>query len=104
MNNQVILIGRLVKQPTQGDNHITLAIPRSFKNSEGEYETDFIHVLIQGAIQENVIEYCCKGDLIGVRGRLTGVNEDDGDGHYTYKMELVADKITYLAAKKREEI
>ncbi len=48
MLNQVTLVGRLVKDPTlqKSENgnelaYITLAIPRSYKNVEGEYETDF---------------------------------------------------------------
>lgn len=48
MLNQAVLIGRIVKEPelrkTESGRHvsnITLAVPRSFKNSNGEYETDF---------------------------------------------------------------
>ena len=48
MLNQLIVIGRLVKDPElkkteTGKNvaNITLAVPRSYKNQEGEYDTDF---------------------------------------------------------------
>ena len=48
MLNQVVLVGRLVKDPelVETENNkkisrITIAIPRSFKNMNGEYETDF---------------------------------------------------------------
>ena len=46
--NQAVLIGRIVKDPelknTEKGNvaNITLAVPRSFKNQNGEYDTDFI--------------------------------------------------------------
>ena len=48
MLNQVVLVGRLVRNPelrmTENRKNvttITLAIPRSFKNMNGEYDTDF---------------------------------------------------------------
>ena len=49
MLNQAVLVGRIVKEPelkiTESGkkvSNITLAVPRSFKNSNGEYDTDFI--------------------------------------------------------------
>lgn len=103
MNNQIILIGRLVQNPREGDSRVTLAIPRNYKNIDGEYETDFIDVTIKGTIQTNVLEYCRKGDLIGIRGSIEGKNIDDGDGHYTRTMELVADRVTFLSARKEND-
>ena len=51
MLNQAVLVGRLVKDPelheTESGNKvtsITLAVPRNFKNVNGEYDTDFILV------------------------------------------------------------
>ena len=51
MLNQTVIVGRLVKEPElrQTENgtkvtNITLAVPRSYKNVDGEYETDFIFV------------------------------------------------------------
>lgn len=48
MLNQVVLVGRLTKDPEVNKtdsnkhySHITLAVPRSFKNMNGEYDTDF---------------------------------------------------------------
>ena len=48
MLNQIVLVGRLTREITvhKSDNGvkvatIPLAIPRSFKNSEGFYDTDF---------------------------------------------------------------
>lgn len=49
MLNQLVLVGRLVRKPElkESENekkyaHITLAVPRSFKNMNGEYDTDFL--------------------------------------------------------------
>lgn len=47
MLNQAVLVGRIVKEPEIKEtergkvSNITLAVPRSFKNSNGEYDTDF---------------------------------------------------------------
>ena len=51
-------------------SNLTLAVPRSYKNSEGEYETDFIPCVLWQGIAENVVNYCKKGDLVGVKGRV----------------------------------
>lgn len=73
MLNQIVLVGRLVKdlvlkETEQGKKRsfITLAIPRSFKNAEGSYDTDFIDCILWDGIAKNTAEYCKKGDVIGV--------------------------------------
>lgn len=97
MLNQTVLVGRLVESPAIEKNKetrgtkIKLAIPRSYKNTEGEYDTDFITCLVWGGIAENVTEYCKKGDLIGVKGRL---EQQDSN------VVVVAEKITFLSSKK----
>jgi single-strand DNA-binding protein len=104
MLNQIVLVGRLVKNMENGDEYITLACPRSYKNAEGVYETDFIDCKVYNNIASNAAEYCKKGDIIGVKGRLQSTTHDDGDGHYTKKMEVVAEKITFLSSKHSEDI
>ena len=49
MMNQFCCVGRLVSDPEKqtsenGKSYLnfTLAVPRSYKNADGEYETDFI--------------------------------------------------------------
>ena len=77
MVNQIILVGRLVKTPevvtTESDknmSYITLAIPRSYKNENGEYDIDFLDCVLWNSVAENTSEYCKQGDVIGVRGRV----------------------------------
>lgn len=84
-------------------SNITLAVPRSYKNSNGEYETDFIDCVLWTGIAENTVEYCRKGDLVGLKGRVqTRVfeTEDEKKRHVT---EVVAEKITFLSNKKTED-
>ena len=70
MLNQIILVGRLTKNivVNKSDNGVkvatlSLAIPRSFKNSEGLYDTDFIDCVMFDNIAKNTAEYCNKGDI-----------------------------------------
>ena len=109
MTNQVFIIGRLVRDPKLEElesgkkvSTITLGVSRSYKNAEGVYETDFIDCTLWHGIAENTCEYCRKGDLVGVKGRLETVIEDDGDGHYTKKeLRIIADKVTFLSSTPR---
>ena len=59
MLNQFMLVGRITKIE-QGK--VVVAIPRSYKNNEGIYDTDIVPVTIKGNIEENTREYCSKGD------------------------------------------
>ena len=105
MINQVIIVGRLVKKPMVEENengkkvcNITLAVPRSYKNAEGIYETDFIKCTLWNVIAENTAEYCEKGDLIGVKGRLeTSVYEKENGEKYRIT-SVVAEKISFLSS------
>lgn len=109
MLNQIVIVGRLVRSPelrkTEGGKNvtnITLAVPRSYKNTKGEYETDFVDCVLWTGVAETTTEYCKKGDLLGIKGRIqTRVFEkDDIKKHIT---EVVAEKVTFLSSKKKEE-
>lgn len=108
--NQIILVGRLVKTPEvitteSGKNmsYITLAIPRSYKNENGEYDTDFLDCVLWNSVVENTSEYCKQGDVIGVKGRVQSRMIEDEDGNNYKKIEIVAEKVTFLSSKKEEE-
>lgn len=60
MLNQTVIVGRLVREPELRETengtkvtNITLAVPRSYKNVDGEYETDFISCVLWKGIAEN---------------------------------------------------
>lgn len=104
MLNNAVIVGRIVQDPElketeKGGKHanIVLAVPRSFKNSNGEYETDFINCTLWRGIAESTTEYCKKGDLVGVKGRIQTNNYQDSDGNKRYSTELVAEKVTFLS-------
>lgn len=103
MLNQVILVGRLTSdiKVVKDDNGakyavITLAIPRSFKNAEGEYDTDFISTIAYDNIATNTAEYISKGDIVGVKGRTAKSSQDS-------ELQIIAEKVTFLSKSKSEE-
>lgn len=109
MLNKVIQIGRLTKDAdlkytTNGTAvaRFTLAVQRNFSNANGEYEADFIQVVVWRKLAENVATYTGKGSLVAIDGRLqTGSYEKDGRTVRT--TEVVADNVKFLDSKKKEQ-
>ena len=98
MLNQIILVGRMVEEielkkdeSERVHAECVLAIPRSYKNDLGMYDTDFIPVKIFGGVAENTSNFCNKGDIIGIRGRIENNNNE---------LIIIADKVTFLSSRK----
>ena len=109
MLNQSVIVGRVVRDPelnqTENGNkvtNLTLAVPRSYKNVNGEYDTDFISCVLWKGVAENTAQYVKKGDLVGVKGRLQ-TRTIEAEDHNEHIMELVAEKVTFLSNKRQEE-
>ena len=105
MLNQIVLVGRLVQDPEIKElengvktSYITLAVSRSYKNTDGIYETDFIPCLLYKGIAENTAEYCKKGDLLGIKGRIQTKQEENKN-----IIEIVAERVTFLSNRKETE-
>lgn len=110
MLNQLVVIGRLVRDPElrkteNGKNvtNITLAVPRSYKNPNGEYDTDFIDCVLWSTVAESTTEYCKKGDLLGVKGRIQTRKIETEDEKTKQVTEVVAEKVTFLSSRKQKE-
>lgn len=110
MLNQTIIVGRLVKDPEMKELengskvvNLTLAVQRSYKNSQGEYETDFIDCTLWNAVAQNTTEYCKKGDVIGVKGRVETNMYENSKGEKQKSTQIVAEKVTFLSSKKTKE-
>lgn len=108
MLNQSIIVGRLVNNPelheTDNGHKVTsvlLAVPRNCKNADGEYDTDFIKCVLWRGVAERTTEYCQKGDLIGVRGRLQTREIEQEDESLKSIMEFVGEKVTFLQTKRK---
>jgi len=110
MLNQIVIVGRLVRDPelrqTEAGKkvtNITLAVPRSYKNSNGEYETDFIDCVLWTGIAENTSEYCKRGDILGVKGRVQTRVLEAEDEKKRYVTEVVAEKVSFLSPSHKAD-
>ncbi len=77
MYNKIILIGRLTKDPelsyTGNGNAICkygLAVNRSYKNSQGQYDCDFFDITTWRKLGEISAKYLKKGKLVMVEGEM----------------------------------
>ena len=109
MLNQVVLVGRLTRDIVVNKSDtgvkvatISLAIPRSFKNSEGLYDTDFVDCVAFDSIASNTSEYCKKGDIVGVKGRVQS-RTIENEGKKENIMDIICEKITFLSSHTKEE-
>ncbi len=110
MVNQIILVGR-VAQPIE--LHLTengkkmsdlvLAVPRQYKNIDGEYETDFFDCILWTPIAETTNEYVKVGDVVGVKGRLQTRMIEKEDSTKFKKVEIIAEKVTFLSSKNSKD-
>lgn len=109
MINNVVLVGRLTTAPDlrktpsnvsslQG----TLAVNRPFKNQNGEREADFINFQAWRGTAEIIAEYCGKGSLIGVIGRIQ-TRSYEKDGQRRYVTEVVAENVTLLESRNSQQ-
>lgn len=100
MLNQIVLVGRITENPTfkeEGEKKIatiTLAVQRSYKNIDGVYETDFVPCVLWNGIAEQTTQYCKKGDIVGVKGRIQMIEG---------KIEIIAEKVTFLSSNTTKE-
>ena len=104
--NKVMIVGRLTKDPetrnTQGDSVVTrfsIAVNRRFKNSEGNYDADFISCVAFNKTAEFINKYFIKGMMIGISGRIQTGNYTKQDGTKVYTTDVVVEEAEFVESK-----
>lgn len=104
--NRVNLIGRLTKdidiRVSQNDIKVgsfTVAVNRTFKNSQGEYEADFIRCTAFRSQAEILEQYTRKGSQVGISGRIQTRNYENNNGERVYVTEVIVDSVDLLEPK-----
>lgn len=105
MINNVVLVGRLTKDPEIkytasgiAYSRFTLAVNRAFKSGD-ERKADFISCVAWKKQAENLANFMRKGGQIGVCGRIQTDSYVDGDNKRIYTTDIVADSIQFLESR-----
>ena len=105
--NRVILVGRLVADPSLRYTpagaavcSFSLANGRTFtQGSEKKEQTSYFDVVAWSKLGELIAEYCKKGAQIAVEGRLQQRRWEQ-DGSKRSKVEIVAENIQFISKPK----
>lgn len=109
MLNRIQLIGRLTRDPELryvSNGHpmaqFTLAVDRDFKNAAGDREADFINCVTWRKLAELVGQYCARGRLVAVEGRLQTRSYEAQDGTRRRMTEVVGDRVWFLDSPRTD--
>ncbi|GAB1475947.1 single-stranded DNA-binding protein [Bacillota bacterium] len=99
--NNVVLIGRLTKDPElryipQNETAVanfTLAVDRPMAK---EKTADFIRIVTFGKTAELCERYLSKGRLVGIQGRIQTGSYKTQNGETRYTTEVYADRVEFL--------
>ena len=103
--NKVILCGRATKDvESRGEGNsmvarYTLAVDRRFKDSDGNYPTDFINIVVFGKGAEFAEKYIKKGTKMIVTGRIQTGSYTNKDGQKVYTTDVVAEDQEFAESK-----
>ena len=51
---------------------------------------------------ETTSEYCKKGDIIGIKGRVETSSYENEDGEKKKSTQIVADRISFISSKAKD--
>lgn len=111
--NKVELVGNLCfdnnMKYSQGENATavyrnTIACQRKFKNSDGNYESDFIRLVAFGKTAEFLNTYFNKGSKVGVTGRITTGEYTNQDGNKVYTTEVTVEDAEFVTSKADNQV
>lgn len=107
--NNVSIIGRITKDielraTTSGLPAVSMFVAiNNGKDKDGnERPADFPKIYIYDKQAENVNEYCHKGSLVGITGRIKTRTWDKEDGTKGYETYILASRVQFLDTKASE--
>lgn len=110
MINSVVLTGRLtkdvqVRKTASGKSvvSLTVAVDRGRK-AEGQPSADYVPCMAWEKTAELLGQYCHKGSLIGIEGRVQTRNYTDPNTQKkVYVTEVVINNLTFLESKNQQQ-
>lgn len=109
MLNRAELICRLGQDPEvrftsdgKAIANLSVATSESYKDKEGERkeQTEWHRVVIFGKLAEVVRDYCHKGQLVYLAGKIRTRKWTDKEGQERYTTEIVANEMKMLSKKE----
>lgn len=108
--NKVILVGNLTKDPEISTTNsgvsvcrFTLAVQRKFRNESGDYDADFLNIIVWRELGELTHKYLSKGRKAGVVGRIQTRSYDAADGTKRYVTEVIAEEVEFLSSRNSDD-
>jgi single-strand DNA-binding protein len=110
--NKCMIIGNLGRDPEmrytpsgQAVTQFSVATNRNFRDPQGEWqsETEWFRVVVWAERAERAAEQLRKGHKVYVEGRLQTRQWEDQTGNKRYTTELIADRVTSLERRDRED-
>ena len=110
--NKVILVGNLGADPevryTPGGQPVAnfrIATSENWVDKQGQKQerTEWHRIVAWGKLAELCGEYLAKGRQVFVEGKLQTRQWDDRDGNKRYTTELVANQVSSLERRERDE-
>ena len=108
--NHVSIIGRLVRpielQEVGTGRFVcnnTLAVQRIRKKDDGQQQADFIPIVVWDKTAHLLKQYCSKGTLLGVNGRMVSRSYVNKQNQRVYVVEMIVEEIHFIESKKKVE-
>lgn len=106
-SNGVHIMGRITRdlelRHTQSGTAVCqfcVAVTRSFKDANGEYQSDFIDCVAWRNSAEFITKYFSKGAMIALDGELQTRNYTDKDGNKRKATELLVSSAAFTGEKR----
>jgi single-strand DNA-binding protein len=106
-SNGVHIMGRITRdlelRHTQSGTAVCqfcVAVTRSFKDANGEYQSDFIDCVAWRNSAEFITKYFSKGAMIALDGELQTRNYTDKDGNKRKATELLVSGAAFTGEKR----
>ncbi len=104
MINNVILVGKLAKEPELKELQngskmcsLTLDVVRNFPSSDGTYQSDLIDVTAWRGIAEETASSVKVGDIISVKGRLSMYSGISKNGNEFTTLNVIAEDVSSMS-------
>lgn len=110
--NKVMIIGNVGRDPEMRYlqdgtpvTHLSVAAGRTWTTPDGQRheETEWFRVVAWRKLAETINQYVKKGTKVYVEGRLQTRSWDGQDGQKRYTTEVIAQTLTMLDSRRRDE-